>query len=183
MLHPIQPPSSFLSLLPSPTLLSFPGVAQVEPTGSQQTECSPGFLAGEAKWGSKVEKLQASWRVSRRKTSSARTLPGKAQLLLFTLGVADLDVISARCLLTLEHAFYHISALAFLTFLLNWAFCLQLAWISQEFCLPCQNLPPGLWRGSCSLRVRGDTTWWLKLWISQQRWAFWQTSTQGVLFS
>lgn len=55
MLHPIQPPSSFLNLLLSPTLLSFPGVAHRWNPLEASRQRQPRLLG----WGSKVEKLQA----------------------------------------------------------------------------------------------------------------------------
>lgn len=55
MLHPIQPPSSFLSLLLSPTLLSFPGVAHRWNPLEASRQRQPRLLG----WGSKVEKVRA----------------------------------------------------------------------------------------------------------------------------
>lgn len=86
MLHPIQPPSSFLSLLPSPTLLSFPGVAHRWNPLEASRQRQPRLLG----WGSKVGKQSgeaASKAGEADGKHAAWTLPaGRAQLLLFTLG-------------------------------------------------------------------------------------------------
>lgn len=74
MLHPLQPPSSFLSLLPSPTLLSFPGVAHRWNPLEASRQRQPRLLGWGSKWGSKVEKLQAKLEKADGK-HPARTLP------------------------------------------------------------------------------------------------------------